>query len=294
MSFLRVTALIVPLAGTLLALPAIAQSTAANTRLQATASPAVDGFVAEKVPRLGRGVPLNFSVFGSEHAGVWVYVEGVPGLVELREVQAGVYEGTHVIVAGDSPRPDSRVVATMQRGGQVTRATLAEPLVLAAAALPWGDGSSRALAAEPAWPVPIETAPLARDEPPVRAFVDVRRRYDGTAVPPPGDSAQRCDHCGVVESIRVVEAPAPADLPGKVSRAFDDHRRSVLGVLDAIGLPFAARESQRIAESAMAFEVTLRLADGRTLARRYGARPAFRVGDTVTLPPADPRVAAGS
>ena len=294
MSFLRVIALTVPLAGTLIALPAPAQSTAATTRLQATASPAVQGFVAEKVARLGRGVPLNFSVFGSEHAAVCVYVEGVPGLVDMREVQPGVYEGTHVIAAGDSPRADSRIVATMQRGGQVTRATLAEPLVMAAAALPWGEASSRALAPEPAWPVPIENLPQARDATPVPAFVDVRPRFDGTAVPPPGDAARRCEHCGVVESIRVVEAPAPADLPGKVARAFDDDRRRVLGVLDAIGLPFAGRESQRIAESTMEFEVTLRLADGRMLARRYGTRPAFRVGDTVTLPPAGPRFAAGS
>ncbi len=294
MSFLRVIALTVPLAGTWLALPSLAQTNAVSLRVQASESPAVEGFVAEKVSRLGRGVPLNFSVFGSEHAAVCVYVEGVTGLVDLREVQPGVYEGTHIIAAGDSPRADSRVVATMQRGGQVTRATLAEPLVLAAAALPWGDGSRRALAVEPAWPVAIETVTLARDETPVPAFVNVRPRFDGTAVPPPVDAARRCEHCGVVESIRVVEAPAPADLPGKVTRAFDDHRRRVLGVLDAIGLPFAGRESERIAESAMSFEVTLRLADGRTLARRYGTRPAFRVGDTVTLPPADPRVADGS
>ena len=268
MSILRVIALAVPLAGTLVAGHALAQSAAASARVHAAASPAVEGFIAEKVPRLGRGVPLNFSVFGSERAAVHVYVEGVPGLVDLREVQPGVYEGSHVIAAGDAPRADSRVVATMQLGGQVTRATLAEPLLLATAtALPWGEGSGRVAAFEPARPVPIESVPPAREH------------------------ARRCDDCGVVESIRAVDAPAPDGLPGKLTRAFDDHRRQVLGVLDAIGLPFAGRERQRIAEGSMAFEVTLRLADGRTVARRYGTRPAFRVGDTVTLPPADARVA---
>lgn len=274
MSFLRVIALTAPLMGTLVALSAAAQSAPAlSSRTNVAASPAVEGFVAERVPRLALGVPLNFSVFGSERAAVVVYVEGVPELVDLREVQPGVYEGTHVIATGDAPRADSRVVATMQRGGQVARATLAEPLVLAAAALPWGESGGRALAVDSARPVPFDNMPPVRHENAGLAF---------------------CDHCGVVESIRVVEAPAPADLPGKAARAFDDHRRRVLGVLDAIGLPFAGRERQRIADSATEFEVTLRLADGRTMARRHGTRPAFRVGDTVTLPPADGRGAAGS
>ena len=266
MSFLRVIALMVPLAGTLVAAPLMAQSPAAASRPYATTTPFVEGFVAEKVPSLARGVPLNFSVFGSERALVSIYVEGVSGVVDLREVQPGVYEGTHVIAAGDAPHADSRVVATMQRGGQVTRATLVEPLVLTAAALPWGESAGRVAAFEPARPVPIERLPPARNE------------------------ARRCDRCGIVESVRVVEAPAPADLPGKVTRAFDDHRRIVLGVLDAIGLPFAGRERERIAEGTMEFEVTLRLADGRMATRRFATRPAFRVGDTVTLPPADTRV----
>ena len=276
MSLLRVIALTLPLAGTLVALPAAAQSIGSTARAQGMSSPAVEGFVAEKVPRLARGVPLNFSVFGSEHATVVVYVEGVAGLVDLREVQPGVYEGTHVIAAGDAPRPDSRVVATMQRAGQVARATLSEPLVLttATASLPWS-----------------ASPPLARDGNPVPAFADLPERADVTIVAPLGAVVQPCDHCGVVEAIRVVEASAPADLPGKAARAFDDHRRRVLGVLDAIGLPFAGRERQRIAESMTEFEVTLRLADGRLVARRYGTRPTFRVGDSVTLPPADARVA---
>ncbi len=276
MSILRVIALTLPLAGTLVALPSPAQSIGATAATQGVSSLAVEGFVAEKVPRLARGVPLNFSVFGSEHAAVVVYVEGVAGLVDLREVQPGVYEGSHVIAAGDAPRADSRVVATMQRGGQVARATLAEPLVPTAttASLPWS-----------------ASLPFARDGHPVPAFADVPERVDVTTGPPLGVVVQLCDHCGVVESIRVVEAPAPADLPGKAARAFDDHRRHVLGVLDAIGLPFAGRERQRISESMTEFEVTLRLADGRTMARRYGTRPTFRVGDSVTLPPADARVA---
>ena len=83
-------------------------------------------------------------------------------------------------------------------------------------------------------------------------------------------------------------------MPGKLARAFDEHRKRVLGVLDAVGLPFAGRERDRVAEQTMAFDVVLRLEDGRAVTRRYATRPTFRVGDTVTLPPADRRLAADS
>lgn len=286
MFFLRVMALAVPLAGGMAVAPLAAQAAPASRLGEAT--PAVEGFVAERVPRLATGVPLNFSVFGSERAAVFVYVEGVPGLVDLREVQPGVYEGTHVIAAGDAPRADSHVVATLQRGGQVARATLGEPLVLAAAPLPWGERRGADLASSGR--MPIENVPPDRDDRPVAVFADTPLRLEAAPAP----AARRCEGCAVVESIRVVEAPAPDDLPGKVTRALEDHRRRVLGVLDTIGLPFAGRESRRLAERAMEFEVSLRLADGRVVARRYGTRPAFQVGDTVTLPPARARAAADS
>ncbi|MEO7056661.1 MAG: hypothetical protein ABI281_08875 [Caldimonas sp.] len=287
MSFLRVIALAVPLASGMAVAPLVAESAPASR--QASATPSVEGFVAERVPRLAPGVPLNFSVFGSERSAVSVYVEGVPGLVDLREMQPGVYEGTHVIAAGDAPRADSRVVATLLRGGQVARATLDEPLVLMSAPLPWSQHTGGAPMS--ARPVPIENVPLAPEDRPATVVVNAAPRIEAT---PASTVVRRCESCAVVESIRVVEAPAPDDLPGKVTRALDDHRRRVLGVLDAIGLPFAGRESQRLAERAMEFEVTLRLADGRVVARRYGSQPTFQVGDTVTLPSASARVATDS
>lgn len=268
MSLLRVIALAVALAGGMAAAPHVAQAAPASR--PAAATPSIEGFVAERVARLAPGVPLNFSVFGSERAAVCVYVEGMPALVDLREVQPGVYEGTIVIAAGDAPRADSDVVATLQRGGQIARATLAEPLVLTSAPLPWGERVGGGLAS--AKPEPIESVSPPQEDRLVAIVAVV----------------------AVVESIRVVPAPAPDDLPGKVTRSLEEHHRRVLGLLDAVGLPFAGRESRRLAERATEFEVTLRLADGRAVARRYGTRPALRVGDTVTLPPARPRVAAGS
>ncbi|MEO6362610.1 MAG: hypothetical protein ABIO71_05245 [Caldimonas sp.] len=288
MPVLRVIALWVPLAAGMAAAPCVAQSAPASR--PAVATPSIEGFVAERVARLAPGVHLNFSVFGSERAAVSVYVEGLPTLVDLHEVQPGVYEGSHVMAAGDRPRADGDVVATLQRGGQSARVTLAEPLVLASAPLPWGEHASDGRASAGPVPVSVESlSPMGQDRR-VPVFADAPSQPET----PSHAAALRCDSCAVVESIRVVEAPAPESLSGKVNRALEGHHRRVLGLLDAIGVPFAGRESRRLAERATQFEVTLRLPDGRVVARRYDTRPALQVGDTVSLPPAPARIAVGA
>ncbi len=273
MSEFRKITLVVSLAVASVSSPALAQSQVPSREAGHTGI-AVEGFLIERVPRLASGVPLNFSVFGTEHAAVSVYVEGVTGLVELLEVQPGVYEGSHVIDDDDSLRSDSQVVATMQRRGQVARATFGEPLVLAPVALPWGEARSTS---------PVEVTPM-----PAPARSERSGPAQAQAYPP------RCVDCAVVESIRVVEAPKPDDLHGKLKRALEEHQRRVLGVLDAIGLPFAGRERERLVEHTMAFDVVLRFEDGRAVTRRYATRPGFGVGDTVTLPATGGRLAADS
>jgi len=251
----------------------------------------VEGLVAERVERLAPGVALNFSVFGTEQALVRLSIEGVSRSVPMREVQSGIYEGNHVIEVGDAVRADSRVVATMERGGRVARAALGEPLLFAAMPLPWdgvaapgGAGSSDAPSGDLAAQRP-DAAPLRP--------IAVSARTMATWARPIASGPTRCADCATVESIRVVEATERDGLAGKLRGAFTDHRRRVLGVLGAIGVPFAARESERLAERPMEYEVVLRLPDGRAVARRYGSEPGFRVGDVVS-PPADERGVASA
>src|SRR6185295_7830526 len=94
----------------------------------------VDAFDVEQVPSLAPGAILQFSVFASPGASATVLIEGVSALVELREVEPGVYEGAHLIAAGDRIRSASTAVATVWRDGAVVRATLEEALVLDGAA----------------------------------------------------------------------------------------------------------------------------------------------------------------
>lgn len=239
------------------------QDIAGSPTLQAVL-PAVEGFVLERVAQLRPGTTLAFSVFGTRRSAVTVYVEGVQELVELREVQPGVYEGGHVLADRDRARPDSEVVATLQHDGRVARAVLGGSLLLSAAPLPWADARLASSAAQTAEvrhdaAQPIETLPTYR-------VIEARR--DRT-----------CADCAVVESIRIVDA----DDRSAIARAFDDHRRRMLGILDTLGVPAAARERQRIAEQSTAHEVVLRRADGRAEVRLYTTRPAFETGDTVRL-----------
>lgn len=279
------------------------------------AQPTVEGLVVERVARLAPGVTLHFSVFGSIRAEVGVAIEGVARRVVLREVQPGVYEGSHVIAAGDALRSDSRVVATMKRDGEVAYASLDEPLVLAALPVPWA--SARVTTPVPS-PQPAPGMPrvlgshgtdLASIVPPP-AQAETRAQTQPQALPPPWlptrsaviDPAPRlaaaraaaCGDCLRVESIQEVEAASRDGLAGVVTRAVTDHRRRMLGLLGAIGIPGAARESERLAERAVAYEVVLRRADGVSIVRRYPALPSLRIGDVVP-PPDDPAViAAGS
>ena len=56
----------------------------------------VDAFDVEQVASLAPGVQLYFSVFATPGAAATVMVDGVRRLVDLREVQPGVYEGSLV------------------------------------------------------------------------------------------------------------------------------------------------------------------------------------------------------
>jgi hypothetical protein len=73
----------------------------------------VDGVDVEQVAALGTGVPLNFTVFGTPGALVTLRIDGGRRVLELREVEPGVYEGSYLIDGADALRPESRVTATL-------------------------------------------------------------------------------------------------------------------------------------------------------------------------------------
>lgn len=128
--------------------PAPAVDPSRRAAANAPAQASIDAVDVEQVERLAPGVPLRFAVYGSARATVTLYIEGARTLLTLDEKEPGIYEATYTIGAGDAIRPGSRVVATMERRGQVVRAPLDEPLVLAAAnRLPWNAGTSTVVSA---------------------------------------------------------------------------------------------------------------------------------------------------
>ena len=88
----------------------------------------VDAFDVEQVPA-SRRAPSSSSASSPVPAlrrPSWS--RACAALVELREVEPGIYEGTYVIDAGDRLRAASTAVATVWRDGAVVRATLEESL----------------------------------------------------------------------------------------------------------------------------------------------------------------------
>lgn len=255
----------------------------------AAAALRIDGFDVEQVASLAPGTVLVFSVFATPGAAATVLIEGSPRLLELREIEAGVYEGAYTLGNGERIRPDAHVIATVWRDGIIARAELDEPLLL--------DGP-RPATAEPAPVRPrhgYEAAPLPMPAP------------QSMPVPPPatvfpaaptriarGEAA--CADCARVESIRTVEpkdgpAVAGAVAGGIAGAVFGDaigraHERHVTRVLGAIGGALLGREIERRASGHAWYEATLRLPNGERRVRRYDAMPGFRVGDVVRLDPA--------
>jgi outer membrane lipoprotein SlyB len=250
----------------------------------AAAALKVDAFDVEQVARFEPGTILQFSVFATPGASATVLVEGARRLVELREVELGVYEGRHVIDGEDRIGPDSTAVATVWRNGAVVRATLEESLLLdgsppAAAASPEPAPSQRTAPAEPAW----QRSPAPQ--------------HAGNAFPvPPAVSQERqadCRHCAVVESIRAVDVPtgpayAGAIAGGIAGAIFGDqigkaHERHVARVLGAIGGAVLGHEVQRAASRRTVYDATLRLPNGSLRVRRYDEPPPFQVGQRIPV-----------
>jgi outer membrane lipoprotein SlyB len=293
---------------------AVAQPGAAQPGRAGTGALRVDAFDVEQVASLAPGTPLNFSVFATSGASATVLIDGVRRLIDLREVQPGVYEGTHTIGAGDRIRPESAAVATVWRDGAVARATLEESLVL--------DGAPPVPAAPPRG-VTTEAEALPREMPPA----PIAPPRNGIAVPAPFQAQAprvatvpapiqapmavpapaaygsveraRCGDCAVVESIRTVDvASGPAYLGaiagGIAGAVFGDkigeaHARHVTRFLGAVGGALLGHEIERSASRRTQYEATFRLPSGAQKVRRYDNPPPFRAGDTIRFEATGPR-----
>src|SRR5580765_2972216 len=245
----------------------------APSQAGAPASLFIDAFDVEEVASLAPGAVLQFSVFASPGASATVLIAGVRRLVELREVQPGIYEGTYVIEPGDRLHAGTTAAATVWRDGAVARATLEESLLL--------DAAPPAPAAAPARPTAPAPAPAPRAAPPE------------VAAPPQGERLVACRDCAVVESIRAVEVPtgpayAGAVAGGIVGALFGEqigkaHERHVTSFLGAIGGAVLGHQVQRSATHRTWYDAALRLPNGALRVRRYDAPPPFRVGQLVRL-----------
>jgi len=266
----------------------------------AVAAVAIDGVDVEQVVALGAGTPLAFTVFGTPGALVTMRVDGGRRVLELRETEPGVYEGSYLIDGSDAVRPESRVTATLQKNGAVAYAVLDEPLLLARGTVPWdlaatpaeapapsapptGTPVPKSVGAATAMPIPIAVTPRQPQRAPPAAFA---------AAPLPAEPAP-CGDCAVVESVRPVAVAPRGGVIGAIGGAIagavlgkelgEAHKQRMLTLLGAIGGGLAGRQIERQATQSTQYDVDLRLADGTVLKRRYEQAPPFAVGATIRL-----------
>jgi outer membrane lipoprotein SlyB len=258
------------------------------------ASVAVAGVDIEQVAALGAGVPLNFTAFGTPGALVSLRIEGGRRVLELQEVEAGVYEGSYLIDGLDAIRPESRVTVTLQKNGAVAYAALDEPLLLARGTVPWNIATRPAVEPAPAPPLGTPVPPVGPAARPPTAAVT-----PPLATPPVAVASTTviertaCGDCAVVESVRAVENAPSGGVIGTIGGAIagailgkelgEAHKQRMLTLLGAIGGAVAGRQIERHATQSTQYEVDLRLADGTLLRRRYEQAPPFAVGATIRL-----------
>ena len=304
MSFLRLV-VSAALAGGIACGPSLA---AAGEPVRGAVAPViVDGVDVEQVAALGAGVPLDFTVFGTPGARVTLRIDGARRVLELRETEPGVYEGSYVIDGSDAIRPESLVSATLQKNGAVAYAALDEPLLLAKGTVPWGLATvpTEAPAPAPAFVAP-SVPPLATPVPhslpaettlPVPIAVAPRQvqpvRPSALAATPPQSERAPCGDCAVVESVRPVEVAPRGGVIGAIGGAIagailgkqagEAHQQRMLTFLGAIGGALAGRQIERQATQSTQYDVDLRLADGTVLKRRYEQAPPFAAGATIRL-----------
>lgn len=99
----------------------------------------IESFVVDPANQLTPGTEIGFSVEGTAKGKASVRIAGVPRVINLNEVDSGVYEGTYTVRRNDKIAPNASVRATLKARGRSAVAAVnlkAAPPVAAAPAAP--------------------------------------------------------------------------------------------------------------------------------------------------------------
>jgi outer membrane lipoprotein SlyB len=92
------------------------------------ATPRIDGFNVDEVPRLTPGTELNFALYGTPGGLASLRIAGARHNLPLVESESGQYEGIYTISSRDRIAARSPVTANLRVGNQVASAVLNESL----------------------------------------------------------------------------------------------------------------------------------------------------------------------
>jgi len=281
-----IAGLLAALIGLAVAAPSVAQS-GRNDRSAAAVQ--VDGVDVEQVAQLAPGTALHFTVFGTPGAAAMLRIDGARSLLDLQERESGVYEGSYRIEARDRIRADSRVTATLQRGGDAAHASLEESLQLAQ-----GDPSALDPAAAPPPMAPARR--VERSERSVPVVVAPAATLPVSRIVAP-DSI--CADCAVVESIRAPQGGAGPGNLGAVSGALigavlgegarEAHMRRIARIHGTVTGALTGRRGDRDGSARGRYEVVFRFSSGAAQTHTFASEPVFEVGDAVRLDASGPR-----
>lgn len=205
----------------------------------------IDRFEVDPAARLNAGADLFFSLNGSPGGAASVRINGVKGKLALREVAAGVYEGSYIIKERDRIYANSAVTATLRRGEREVSAVLGQSLLAAAGRMP----SARAAAIQCANCGVVESINV------------VEVAGEGTYL---GKIAG-----GVIGAV----------IGSQIGQGRGTTAAEIAG---AVGGAVAGNEIEKRVKKTRHYEVTVRLQGGvQTVS--YASEPAFRVGDKVKV-----------
>lgn len=113
------------------------------------------------------------------------------------------------------------------------------------------------------------------------------------SAPAPVAAIAVCTECGVIESVREVEAKGTGSGLGAVGGAVvggllgnqvgAGHGKDAMTVVGAVGGAFAGNEVEKRVKTSKSYEVTVRLNDGTSRVIKEAGVPAWRAGDKVKL-----------
>ena len=104
-------------------------------------APVITGFDVQQVRQLTPGYTLEFTLRGTPGAQAQVAIDGITAPYYLREVDAGVYQGSYTLRTNDRLTANTLVNANLRLGNQVATAVLDESLLAGA---PWRSNAQRA------------------------------------------------------------------------------------------------------------------------------------------------------